>query len=83
MSTTADLHRNAATDRYRLKLARTFRWRPHLPVMGYFRENALLDYFSGGFEASGEGVLLVHGAVSRGLVPSFLQRLQSVARDFA
>ena len=34
-------------NRYRLKLAKTFRWRPHGPVMDYFRENALLDYFFG------------------------------------
>jgi transcriptional regulator with XRE-family HTH domain len=70
-------------NRYRLKLAKTFRWRPHGPVMSYFREHALLDYFSGGFDGPGEGVLLVHGAVSRALAPSFLERLQSVARDFA
>ena len=70
-------------NRYRLKLAKTFRWRPHGPVMNYFRENALLDYFSGGFDAPGEGVLLVHGSVSRSLAPSFLERMQRVAQDFA
>jgi DNA-binding Xre family transcriptional regulator len=70
-------------NRYRLKLAKTFRWRPHGPVMDYFRENALLDYFSGGFDGAGEGMLLVHGAISRGLAPSFLERMQRVAQDFA
>ncbi len=70
-------------NRYRLKLAKTFRWRPHGPVMGYFRDNALLDYFSGGFDGAGEGLLLVHGSVSRGLAPSFVERMQSVAQDFA
>ena len=70
-------------NRYRLKLAKTFRWRPHGPVMNYFRENALLDYFSGGFDGPGEGLLLVHGAVSRGLASSFLDRMQRVAQDFA
>jgi hypothetical protein len=70
-------------NRYRLKLAKTFRWRPHGPVMTYFRENALLDYFSGGFDGPGEGVLLVHGSVSRGVAPSFLERMQRVAQDFA
>jgi DNA-binding Xre family transcriptional regulator len=70
-------------NRYRLKLAKTFRWRPHGPVMDYFRENALLDYFSGGFDGNGEGMLLVHGAISRGLAPSFLERMQRVAQDFA
>jgi DNA-binding Xre family transcriptional regulator len=70
-------------NRYRLKLAKTFRWRPHGPVMHYFRDNALLDYFSGGFDGTGEGVLLVHGSISRALAPSFLERMQKVAQDFA
>jgi DNA-binding Xre family transcriptional regulator len=70
-------------NRYRLKLAKTFRWRPHGPVMDYFRDNALLDYFSGGFDGAGEGLLLVHGSVSRSLAPSFLERMQKVAQDFA
>jgi DNA-binding Xre family transcriptional regulator len=70
-------------NRYRLKLAKTFRWRPHGPVMNYFRENAVLDYFAGGFDGMGEGVLLVHGSISRSLAPSFLERLQRVAQDFA
>ncbi|MFM9900559.1 MAG: helix-turn-helix domain-containing protein, partial [Polaromonas sp.] len=46
-------------NRYRLKLAKTFRWRPHGAVMDYFRDNAVLDYFSGGFDGDGEGMLLV------------------------
>ena len=70
-------------NRYRLKLAKTFRWRPHGAVMSYFREHALLDYFSGGFDGTGEGVLLVHGSISRSLAPSFLDRMQRVAQDFA
>ena len=70
-------------NRYRLKLAKTFRWRPHGPVMGYFRDNAVLDYFAGGFDGAGEGLLLVHGSVSRSLAPSFFERMQRVAQDFA
>lgn len=70
-------------NRYRLKLAKTFRWRAQGAVMDYFRENALLDYFSGGFDGSGEGLLLVHGSISRSLAASFVERLQRVAQDFA
>ena len=70
-------------NRYRLKLAKTFRWRPHGPVMNFFRENALLDYFAGGFDGPGEGVLLVHGTISRALAPAFMERMQRVAQDFA
>ena len=70
-------------NRYRLKLAKTFRWRPHGAVMNYFRDHALLDYFAGGFDGRGEGLLLVHGSVSRTLAPVFMERLQRVAQDFA
>ena len=70
-------------NRYRLKLAKTFRWRPHGAVMNYFRGHALLDYFAGGFGGPGEGVLLVHGAISRSLAPAFMERMQRVAHDFA
>ena len=70
-------------NRYRLKLAKTFRWRPHGPVMDYFRDHAVLDYFGGGFDGHAETVLLVHGAVSRAIAPSFVDRLQRVAQDFA
>ena len=51
--------------------------------MDYFRDNALLDYFSGGFDGEGEGLLLVHGSISRALAPAFLERLQRCAQDFA
>jgi DNA-binding Xre family transcriptional regulator len=70
-------------NRYRLKLAKTFRWREHGAVMNYFRENAVLDYFSGGFGGHGEGLLMVHGTISRALAPTFLERLQRVAQDFS
>jgi DNA-binding Xre family transcriptional regulator len=70
-------------NRYRLKLAKTFRWRPHGAVMDFFREHALLDYFASGFDRDGEGLLLVHGSISRALAPAFMERLQRVAQDFA
>jgi DNA-binding Xre family transcriptional regulator len=70
-------------NRYRLKLAKTFRWRPHGPVMRFFREDAVLDYYGGGFDGPGEGLLLVHGSIARALAPSFVERLQRVAQDFA
>lgn len=70
-------------NRYQLKLAKTFRWRPHGPVMNFFREHALLDYFSGAFSGPDEGLLLVHGSISRSLAPMFMERLQRVAQDFA
>ncbi|MEJ6021561.1 helix-turn-helix domain-containing protein [Ramlibacter sp. PS4R-6] len=70
-------------NRYRLKLAKTFRWRPHGPVMNFFREHVVLDYYKGGFDKPGEGLLLVHGSVSRATAPTFFERIQRLAQDFA
>ena len=70
-------------NRYRLKLAKTFKWRPHGPVMHFFRDHVVLDYFAGSFDNAGEGLLLVHGSISRTLAPSFVERMQRVAQDFA
>ena len=70
-------------NRYRLMLAKTFRWKPHGPVMNYFRENALNDYFSGGFDQNGENLMLVHGSIGRSVAPSFTERMQKLAHDFA
>jgi DNA-binding Xre family transcriptional regulator len=70
-------------NRYRLKLAKTFRWRPHGPVMNFFRDHALHDYFSGSFDRDDESLVLVHGSISKSLAPTFVERLQRVAQDFA
>ncbi len=70
-------------NRYRLHVAKGFRWRPHGPVMGFFREHVADDYFSGGFDGEGEMLMLVHGQISPGLAGSFVERLQRVGQDFA
>jgi transcriptional regulator with XRE-family HTH domain len=70
-------------NRYRLKIAKGFRWRPHGPVMRYFREHVAADYFSGGFDGEGELLTLVHGQISPGLAATFAERLQRVGQDFA
>ena len=70
-------------NRYRLLLAKTFRWRPHGPVMQYFRQHAVGDYFSGGFDGEGEMLMLVHGQIGRSLATLFNERLQRLGQDFA
>jgi len=69
-------------NRYRLKLAKTFRWRPHGPVMKFFREHGVADYFSGGFDGDGEMMSLVHGRISLAMAQVFQQRLQRLVQDF-
>ena len=70
-------------NRYRLKVAKGFRWRPNGPAMQYFREHVVDDYFSGGFDGEGEMLMLVHGQVGRSLAATFMERLQRVGQDFA
>jgi len=70
-------------NRYRLKVAKTFRWRPDGPVMHYFRRNVVGDYFEGGFDGEGELLMLVHGQIGRSLATLFNERLARVAQDFA
>ena len=70
-------------NRYRLKVAKGFRWRPNGPAMQYFRANVVDDYFSGGFDGEGEMLMLVHGQIGRSLAATFMERLQRVGQDFA
>jgi transcriptional regulator with XRE-family HTH domain len=70
-------------NRYRLKVAKGFRWRPNGPVMKYFREHVADDYFSGGFDGEGEMLMLVHGQIGKSLASTFVERLQRVGQDFA
>ena len=70
-------------NRYRLKLAKGFRWRPHGPVMQYFRKHAVHDYYAGGFDGEGEMLMLVHGEISPGQAEGFVDRLQRVGQDFS
>jgi transcriptional regulator with XRE-family HTH domain len=72
-----------ALNRYRLHVAKTFRWRADGPVMRYFRKEALADYYSGDFDEEGEMLMLVHGQIGRSLAALFNERLQRVGQDFA
>jgi transcriptional regulator with XRE-family HTH domain len=70
-------------NRYRLKVAKGFRWRPNGPVMEYFRKHVADDYYNGGFDGEGEMLMLVHGQIGKSLVATFAERLQRVGQDFA
>ena len=72
-----------AGNRYRLKTAKTFRWRPDGPVMQFFRQHAVADYYSGGFDGPAELLMLVHGHISGGQATLFNERLQRLAADFS
>lgn len=70
-------------NRYRLKVAKGFRWLPNGPVMTYFRKHVTGDYYDGGFDADGETLMLVHGQISSAQAANFVERLQRLGQDFA
>lgn len=72
-----------ANHHYRLKIDKTFRWRPGGPVMQYFREHAVGDYFAGEFDGDGELLMLVHGQIGAAQATLLNDRLQRLAQDFA
>jgi lambda repressor-like predicted transcriptional regulator len=71
------------TDSYRLKVDKTFRWRPDGPVMRFFRRHAMADYFGGDFGGTGEVLMLVHGQIAPAHALQFNERLQRLLADFA
>ncbi|TBO32945.1 XRE family transcriptional regulator [Aquabacterium lacunae] len=70
-------------NRYQLQLSKTFRWRPHGPVMAFFREEVAPEYLSGGFGGEDELMLLVHGSLAPEHAQSLLERLHRTAEDFS
>ena len=70
-------------NRYHLKLAKGFRWRPHGPVMGFFRSEVIDDYFAGGFDGASELLMVVNGQIGCGRAEALRERLARVAHDFA
>ena len=70
-------------NRYKLKVAKTLRWRPQGPVMQFFRERVMADFFAGGFDGEGELLTLVHGEFGAGHARELAERLQRTADDFA
>lgn len=70
-------------NRYRLKVAKGFRWLPQGPVMGFFRDEVLQDYFAGGFDGEAEMLTVVHGEIGHALAMSFRDRLIRLCQDFS
>ena len=72
-----------ANNRYQLRVAKTLRWQPDGPLMGFFRQRVVGDFFSSGFDGADELLMLVHGQVSAPMARVFNERLQRLAQDFA
>jgi DNA-binding Xre family transcriptional regulator len=70
-------------NRYRLKVAKTFRWRGDGPIRGYFTQHVVGEYFAGRFDREGETLLMVHGNINRAVAPNFVERINRIGQDFA
>jgi DNA-binding Xre family transcriptional regulator len=70
-------------NRYRMKLAKTFRWRPEGPIMQFFRKHVLPDYYAGSFAAADETLMLVHGSIGKEAALNIQEKLQRLGHEFA
>lgn len=70
-------------ERYRLRVDKTFRWRPNGPAMAYFREHVAQPYFAGNFDGEAEILSVVHGSINAAVAVTFRERLARIASDFA
>jgi DNA-binding Xre family transcriptional regulator len=70
-------------NRYRLKVAKTFRWRSDGPIRQYFMQNVVGEYFAGRFDREGETLLMVHGNINAAIAPTFVERMTRLGQDFA
>ena len=70
-------------NRYRLRVARAFRWLPDGPVQSFFRSQVIDDYFAGRFDGAGEALLCVHGRLSHASAEEVVQRIGQLADALA
>jgi hypothetical protein len=70
-------------NRYRLKVAKTFKWRGDGPIRQYFLTHVVGEYFGGRFDRDGETLLMVHGNINRAVAPLFVERLTRLGQDFS
>lgn len=67
-------------NRYRLLVARTFRWLPNGPIQRYFRQNAD-DYFDSGFDGQDEFMVLLNARLSKAHAAALIDRLKRLSKD--
>jgi DNA-binding Xre family transcriptional regulator len=69
--------------RYRLKVAKTFKWRSDGPVRQFFLSHIVGEYFGGRFDREGETLMMVHGNINEAVASTFVERLARIGQDFA
>lgn len=68
-------------NRFRMKVSRTFRWRPEGPVQAYFRDHVVNDYFSGSFDHAGENLMFVHARLSHASAVDMAAKTRQLAGE--
>ncbi|MEO8937743.1 MAG: helix-turn-helix domain-containing protein [Burkholderiaceae bacterium] len=69
-------------NRYRLLVARTFRWLPDGPIQRYFKQNANA-YFDSAFDGPDEFMGLLNARLSKTHAAALIDRLRRLARDIS
>ncbi len=67
-------------NRYRLLLARTFRWRPDGPIQRSFRDH-VGEYFDSAFDGPDEFMVLLNAYLSKAHAATVIDRLQRLTKD--
>jgi transcriptional regulator with XRE-family HTH domain len=69
-------------NRFKLRIARTFAWIPHGPIMTAFRNNAG-DFFDSDFTGDDEIMMVLNARLSRASRAALIERLKRLAREFS
>jgi transcriptional regulator with XRE-family HTH domain len=67
-------------NRYRLLIARTFRWLPDGPIQRSFKEHAN-EYFDSAFDGPDEFMVVLNARLSKAHAATLIDRLQRLAKD--
>jgi transcriptional regulator with XRE-family HTH domain len=67
-------------NRYRLLIARTFRWLPNGPIQRSFKEHAN-EYFDSAFDGPDEFMVLLNARLSKAHAATLIDRLSRLAKD--
>ncbi len=70
-------------NRIRLKVSRTFAWRPNGPIQQYFKARAQNEFFRAHFDGDNEIMLLSNATLPPATQALLVQRLKRLANEFA
>jgi len=69
-------------NRVRLKISRSFSWRPNGPIQKFYEKSVKAEYFDCPFNAAGELQLFVHGMLSRKSNLELIDKIRNLAEEF-